>query len=254
MDGSWLTSASGREGWRGKQDKGRGPPRRRLLAAALVCALRDAIRRRRRVFNITSAHTAGWRACTTHVSCYCSFTLIFTHSSVLCARLSCGVTPVSCSEFSGSVSSIESFKIKCYPVIKLVLGVGSGDGQNVKAKNFERRAALELCSWPACPSKTHNKRLDWPRQQRPSAGSCEIMFILAWSRVWGTAFQERVASRSTVLYFTAAMTRRRTAPDLALCDENELWGVLRRGGRAACGSTSRGRWDYEPKQQVPTTR
>ena len=141
MDGSWLTSASGREGWRGKQDKGRGPPRRRLLAAALVCALRDAIRRRRRVFNITSAHTAGWRACTTHVSCYCSFTLIFTHSSVLCARLSCGVTPVSCSEFSGSVSSIESFKIKCYPVIKLVLGVGSGDGQNVKAKNFERRSS-----------------------------------------------------------------------------------------------------------------
>jgi len=160
VDGSWLTSASGREGWRGKQDKGRGPPRRRLLAAALVCALRDAIRRRRRVFNITSAHTAGWRACTTHVSCYCSFTLIFTHSSVLCARLSCGVTPVSCSEFSGSVSSIESFKIKCYPVIKLVLGVGSGDGQNVKAKNFERRAELSSCAaGPLVPQK--NTTSDW---------------------------------------------------------------------------------------------
>jgi hypothetical protein len=212
--------------------------------------LRDAIRRRRRVFNITSAHTAGWRACTTHVSCYCSFTLIFTYSSVLCARLSCGVTPVSCSEFSGSVSFIESFKIKCYPVIKLVWG---GGARTLKGRILSGAQLSSCAAGPLVPQK-HTKRLDWPRQQRPSAGSCEIMFILAWSRVWGTAFQERVASRSTVLYFTAAMTRRRTAPDLALCDENELWGVLRRGGRAACGSTSRGRWDYEPKQQVPATR
>ena len=34
------------------------------------------------------------------------------------------------------------------------IGLGGG-GKNVKGKNFERRAALELCSWPACPSKTH---------------------------------------------------------------------------------------------------
>ena len=219
--------------------------------------MRDAIRRRRRVFNITSAHTAGWRACTTHVSCYCSFTLIFTYSSVLCARLSCGVTPVSCSEFSGSVSFIESFKIKCYPVINIKFGLalgGGGGSKTVKANNFERRAALELCSWPACPSKTHK-----------ATGLASTTAAVCWKlrdhvhlgvvTCLGHRFsKERVASRSTVLYFTAAMTRRRTAPDLALCDENELWGVLRRGGRAACGSTSRGRWDYEPKQQVPATR
>ena len=132
--------------------------------------------------------------------------------------------------------------------------IGLGGGARTLKGRILSGAQLSSCAaGPLVPQK-HTKRLDWPRQQRPSAGSCEIMFILAWSRVWGTAFQERVASRSTVLYFTAAMTRRRTAPDLALCDENELWGVLRRGGRAACGSTSRGRWDYEPKQQVPATR